>query len=36
MATAKEINPKVVTIYGRLSFPSFTTQQAYELSQKGK
>lgn len=35
MATTKEKNPKVVTIYGRLSFPSFTAQQAFELSQKG-
>lgn len=32
---AKQKNPKVVTIYGRLSFPSFTAQEAYDLSQKG-
>lgn len=28
-------NPKTVTIYGRLSFPSFTAQEAFDLSQKG-
>lgn len=28
-------NPKTVTIYGRLSFPSFTAKEAYELSLKG-
>src|SRR5690606_29192261 len=31
----KQKSPKVVSIYGRLSFPSFTAQEAYELSQKG-
>lgn len=34
MATEK--NPKTVTVYGRLSFPSFTAQEAFALSQKGK
>ncbi len=29
-------NPKNVTIYGRLSFPTWTAQAAYDLSQKGK
>lgn len=29
-------NPKTVTIYGRLSFPTFTAQEAYERSQKGQ
>ena len=28
-------NPKNVTIYGRLSFPTFTAQEAYDRSQKG-
>ncbi len=28
-------NPKVVTIYGRLSFPTFTAKEAYDRSQKG-
>ena len=32
----KEKNPKQVTVWGRLSFPSFTAQAAYELSQKGQ
>lgn len=35
MATTKEKNPKVVTIYGRLSFPTFTAQEAFARSQKG-
>lgn len=35
-APAKEKSPKVVTIYGRLSFPTFTAQAAYDRSQKGK
>lgn len=35
MADTKEKNPKVVTIYGRLSFPTLTAQAAYEQSQKG-
>lgn len=30
-----EKNPKVVTIYGRLSFPTFTAKEAYERSLKG-
>lgn len=30
-----EKSPKVVTIYGRLSFPTWTAQQAYERSLKG-
>lgn len=29
-------NPKTVTVYGRLSFPTFTAKEAYDLSQKGK
>ena len=28
-------NPKTVTIYGRLSFPTFTAKEAYDRSQKG-
>lgn len=28
-------NPKVVTVYGRLSFPTFTAKEAYDRSQKG-
>jgi len=28
--------PKVVTIYGRLSFPVFTAKEAFEKSQRGK
>lgn len=28
-------NPKTVTIYGRLSFPTFTAKEAYERSLKG-
>ena len=36
MATQKkEANPKKVTIYGRLSFPAFTTDAAFAFSQKG-
>lgn len=33
---SKEPNAKRVTIYGRLSFPTFTAQQAYERSLKGQ
>lgn len=29
------VNPKQVTVYGRLSFPTFTAQEAYERSLKG-
>lgn len=29
-------NPQTVTIYGRLSYPTFTIEQAYALAQKGK
>jgi hypothetical protein len=29
-------NPKVVTIYGRLSFPTFTAAEAFARSQKGQ
>jgi hypothetical protein len=29
-------NPKVVTIYGRLSFPTFTADEAFARSQKGQ
>lgn len=32
---AQQKSPKTVTIYGRLSFPTFTAQAAYERSQKG-
>lgn len=28
-------NPKTVTIYGRLSFPTWTAKEAYDQSQKG-
>lgn len=35
MAT-KEKSPKTCTFYGRLSFPTFTAQAAYERSLKGK
>lgn len=31
-----EKNPKTVTIYGRLSFPTWTAQEAYDRSQKGQ
>lgn len=34
MVTAKEINPKTVTIYGRLSFPNFTMAQAIERNKR--
>lgn len=34
-ATKTEVNPKVVTIYGRLSFPTFTAAEAFARSQKG-
>jgi len=36
MTTATEVNPKVVTVYGRLSFPVWTAQEAYDRSQKSK
>lgn len=36
MATAKPKNPQNVTIYGRLSFPTWTAQAAYDRGQKGK
>lgn len=29
-------NPKTVTIYGRLSFPTFTAKEAYDRSQRGQ
>ena len=29
-------NPKTVTVYGRLSFPTFTAKEAYDRSQKGQ
>jgi hypothetical protein len=29
-------SPKTVTIYGRLSFPTFTAKEAFDLSQKGQ
>jgi hypothetical protein len=33
---AQQKSPKTVTIYGRLSFPTWTAQAAYDRSQKGK
>ena len=36
MTTATEVNPKVVTVYGRLSFPVWTAQEAYDRSQSSK
>ncbi len=36
MADAKQKNPKQVTVYGRLSFPTFTAKEAYDRSQKGQ
>lgn len=33
---AQQKSPKTVTIYGRLSFPTFSAQAAFEKSQKGK
>lgn len=33
---SKAKNPKVVTIYGRLSFPTFTADEAFARSQKGQ
>lgn len=36
MATSKPKSPKNVTIYGRLSFPQWTAQQAFDRGQKGK
>lgn len=36
MAPTKEKSPKVVTVYGRLSFPTFTAQEAFARSQTGK
>jgi hypothetical protein len=35
VATTQDVDPKKLTIYGRLSFPTFTAQQAFDLSQKG-
>lgn len=32
----KDIDPREVTLYGRLSYPTFTAQGAFELSQRGK
>lgn len=32
---SKPVNPKNVTVFGRLSFPTFTAAEAYERSQKG-
>lgn len=36
MAQTQDKDPKKLTIYGRLSFPTFTAQQAFDLSQKGQ
>ncbi len=36
MADTKSKDPKKVTIYGRLSFPAFTAQQAFDKSQGGQ
>ena len=33
---AQQKNPKTVTIYGRLSFPQFTAEQAFQQSQQGQ
>jgi hypothetical protein len=35
-ATAPKKNPKTITVYGRLSFPTWSAQEAYDRSQKGK
>lgn len=35
-ATPKGKNPKTVTVYGRLSYPTWTAKEAYERSLKGK
>lgn len=36
MAATKEKNPQVVTVYGRLSYPTWEAKAAYERSLKGK
>jgi hypothetical protein len=36
MAQQKDVDPKKVTVYGRLSFPRFTAKEAYDGSQKGQ
>lgn len=36
MPKQQESNPKVVTVRGRLSFPSWTAQEAYDRSQSGE
>lgn len=36
MPKQQESNPKVVTVRGRLSFPSWTAQEAYDRSQSGQ
>lgn len=36
MAPTQNENPQVVTVYGRLSFPQFTAQEAHDRSQGGQ
>lgn len=35
MGAKKQADPKRITVYGRLSFPAFTAQEAFDRSQKG-
>jgi hypothetical protein len=32
----KDVDPKKITVYGRLSFPRWTAKEAYDASQKGQ
>lgn len=36
MAQDKKVDPKKITVYGRLSFPRWTAKEAYDASQKGQ
>ena len=36
MAPKKDVDPKKLTVYGRLSFPRWTAKEAYDGSQKGQ
>lgn len=36
MAQDKKVDPKKLTVYGRLSFPRWTAKEAYDASQKGQ
>lgn len=36
MGNQKQVDPKKLTLYGRLSFPAFTAQEAYDKSQGGQ